>query len=187
MASSARNGIRHGDLLEMHPSGSIDRFVTERLTAERLREADLADLVALHLDPEVSRHLGGVRSAETTKEYLDVNMAHWDRYGFGLWALRTSDRAFAGRAGLRHILVDDIDEIEIAYAFTRNLWGRGLAGEIATAMTRIGLSQLALTSVVGIVHVGNGASRRVLEKSNYLLERSTNRQGEDVVIYRIRR
>ncbi|WP_370140776.1 MULTISPECIES: GNAT family N-acetyltransferase [unclassified Bradyrhizobium] len=165
----------------------MDRFVTERLTAERLREADLADLVALHLDPEVSRHLGGVRSAETTKKYLDVNMAHWDRYGFGLWALRTSDGSFAGRAGLRHILVDDIDEIEIAYAFTRDLWGQGLAGEIATTMTRIGLSQLALTSVVGIVHVGNGASRRVLEKSNYLPERSTNRHGEDVVIYRIRR
>lgn len=164
----------------------MDRFTTKRLIAERLREDHLTDLVTLHLDPEVSRHLGGVRSAETTKEYLDVNMAHWDRYGFGLWALRTSDGAFAGRAGLRHILVDDIDEIEIAYAFTRSLWGRGLAGEIATAMTRIGLSQLTLTSVIGIVNVENGASRRVLEKSNYLLERSTNRHGEDVVIYRIR-
>ncbi|MDA9532054.1 acetyltransferase [Bradyrhizobium sp. CCBAU 25338] len=113
-------------------------------------------------------------------------MRKWDRYGFGLWALRTSDGAFAGRAGLRHILVDDIDEIEIAYAFTRSLWGRGLAGEIATAMTRIGLTQLTLTSVIGIVNVENGASRRVLENSNYLLERSTNRHGEDVVIYRIR-
>ncbi len=171
----------------MCPSGSIDRLVTERLTAERLREDHLADLVALHLDPEVSRHLGGVRSAETTKAYLDVNVAHWDRYGFGLWVLRTSDGAFAGRAGLRHIPVDDIDEIEIAYAFPRSLWGRGFAGEIATAMTRIGLSQLALTSVIGIVNVGNGASRRVLEKSNYLIERSTNLHGEDVVIYRIRR
>ncbi|GLR94929.1 RimJ/RimL family protein N-acetyltransferase [Bradyrhizobium liaoningense] len=82
--------------------------------------------------------------------------------------------------------MDDIDGMEIAYAFMRSLWGRGLAGEIATAMTRIGLSQLALTSVIGIVHVGNGASRRVLEESNYLIERSTNRHGEDVVIYRLR-
>lgn len=113
-------------------------------------------------------------------------MAHWDRYGFGLWALRTSDGAFAGRAGLRHILVDDIDEIEIAYAFPRSLWSRGFASEIATTMTRIGLSQLALQSLIGLVSVGNAASRRVLEKSNYLPERSTNHHGEDVVIYRIR-
>jgi RimJ/RimL family protein N-acetyltransferase len=165
----------------------MDHFTTASLTAEKLRESHLADLVALHLDPEVSRYLGGVRSAETTEKYLAVNMTHWDQHGFGLWALRTKDGAFAGRAGLRHILVDDIDEIEIFYAFTRNLWGRGFASEIATAMTRIGLSQLALPSLIGLVYVGNGASRRVLEKSNYLLERSTNRHGEDVVIYRIQR
>lgn len=127
-----------------------------------------------------------MRSAETTKAYLDVNVAHWDEHGFGLWALRSSDGAFAGRAGLRHLLVDDIDEIEIAYAFRREFWGQGSASEIATALTDIGLLQLALPFLIGIVNVGNGASRRVLERSNYLLERSTRRHGEDVVIYRVR-
>lgn len=95
----------------------MDCFSTQRLIAEKLREDHLADLVALHLDPEVSRYLGGVRLAEVTKAYLATNMAHWDQHGFGLWALRTSDGAFAGRAGIRHILVDGIDEIEIAYTF----------------------------------------------------------------------
>ena len=99
----------------------MDHFRTNRLTAEKLRDDDLADLVALHLDPEVSRYLGGVRSAETTKTYLAANMAHWDQHGFGLWALRTKDGEFAGRAGIRHILVDGIDEIEIAYTFKRDL------------------------------------------------------------------
>ncbi|RZM92781.1 N-acetyltransferase [Bradyrhizobium genosp. SA-3] len=165
----------------------MDHFSTERLIAERLNENHLADLVALHLDPDVSRYIGGVRSAETTTKYLATNMAHWDGHGFGLWTLRSKDGAFAGRAGIRHILVDDVDEIEIAYAFKREFWGRGFASEIARALTDIGLSQLALPSLIGIVYAGNGASRRVLEKSHYLLERSTNRHGEDVVIYRIRR
>jgi RimJ/RimL family protein N-acetyltransferase len=165
----------------------MDRFSTPRLAAERLNDNHLADLVALHLDPEVSRYLGGVRSAETTKTYLAVNMAHWDLHGFGLWVLRTGDGAFAGRAGIRHILVDGIDEIEIAYTFKRSLWGQGLASEIATALTDIGLSQLELPSLIGLVFVRHGASRRVLEKSNYVLEKSTTHQGEDVVIYRIRR
>lgn len=165
----------------------MDHFRTNRLTAEKLRDDDLADLVALHLDPEVSRYLGGVRSAETTKTYLAANMAHWDQHGFGLWALRTKDGEFAGRAGIRHILVDGIDEIEIAYTFKRDLWGQGLASEIAAALTHIGLSQLALPSLIGLVFVEHGASRRVLEKSNYILEKSTTHHGEDVVIYRIRR
>lgn len=165
----------------------MDCFSTQRLTAEKLREDHLADLVALHLDPEVSRYLGGVRSAEVTKTYLATNMAHWDQHGFGLWILRTNDGAFAGRAGIRHILVDSTDEIEIAYTFKREFWGQGFASEIATALTDIGLSQLKLPSLIGLVFVAHGASRRVLEKANYLHEKSTTHHGEAVVIYRIRR
>jgi RimJ/RimL family protein N-acetyltransferase len=165
----------------------MDHFSTRRLTAERLREDHLADLIALHLDPDVSRYLGGVRSAEVTKTYLATNMAHWDGHGFGLWALRTKDGAFAGRAGIRHILVDDIDEIEIAYTFKREFWDQGFASEIAAALTDIGLSQLELPSLIGLVYIEHGASRRVLEKSGYLLEKCTTHHGEDVVIYRIER
>src|SRR6186713_1990095 len=161
----------------------MNQFSTTSLTAERLRDDHLADLVTLHLDPEVSRYLGGVRSAEATEAYLAVNMAHWDQHGFGLWVLRTKDGQFAGRAGIRHILVDDADEIEIAYTFKRSFWGQGLASEIATALTDIGLSQLGLPSLIGLVHVGNGASRRVLEKTNYTLEKSTTYHGNDAVIY----
>ncbi|MBV9198518.1 MAG: GNAT family N-acetyltransferase [Alphaproteobacteria bacterium] len=166
----------------------MDHFSTNRLTAERLREDHLEDLVALHLDPDVSRYLGGVRTAEVTRTYLAANMAHWDRHGFGLWTLRTTDGRFAGRAGIRHILVDGIDEIEIAYTFKREFWGQGLASEIATTLTEIGLAKLKLPSLIGLVFAGHGASRRVLEKTNYVLEKSTTtHHGEDVVIYRIRR
>lgn len=61
------------------------------------------------------------------------------------------------------------------------------ASEIAIALTDIGLSQLKLPSLIGLVLVAHGASRRVLEKANYLLEKSTTHHGEAVVIYRIRR
>lgn len=118
---------------------SMEHFGTSRLIAERLHEGHLADLIALHLDPDVSRYLGGVRSPETTKTYLRVNMAHWDRYGFGLWALRTQTGEFAGRAGIRQVVVDGAEEIEIAYTFKRTLWGQGLASEITNALTNIGL------------------------------------------------
>lgn len=165
----------------------MDHFVTDRLIAERLNESHLADLIALHLDAEVSRFLGGVRTPEVTKTYLATNMAHWDQHGFGVWTLGTKHGAFAGRGGIRHILVDEIDEIEILYAFKREFWGQGFASEFAAAVTDIGLSRLKLPSLIGIVNVANAASRRVLERSNYLLERSTNSRGEDVVIYRIRR
>jgi RimJ/RimL family protein N-acetyltransferase len=162
---------------------SMEHFATSRLTAERLNEGHLADLVALHLDPCVSRYLSGVRSPEATKTYLTANITHWDRHGFGLWVLRTRNGEFAGRAGIRHIVVDGAS-VEIAYTFKRALWGRGLASEIAKALTNFGLTQLRLPSLVGVVSVENGASRRVLEKADFAIERSATYRGEEVVIYR---
>jgi len=162
----------------------MERFSTKRLSAEKLCEDHLADLVELHLDPQVARYLGGVRSPETTKAYLADNMAHWDRHGFGLWVLRTTSGEFAGRAGIRHVVVDDVDEIEIAYTFKRTLWGQGLASEIAEALTDIGLSHFKLLSLIGLISAENAASRRVLEKLNYELERRAMHKDEEVVLYR---
>jgi RimJ/RimL family protein N-acetyltransferase len=165
----------------------MDCFDTERLTAERLHNGHLEDLVALHLDPDVSRYLGGVRTAEATATYLAVNIAHWDRHGFGLWVLRTRSGEFAGRAGIRHVVVEDATEIEIAYTFKRSFWGQGLASEVAGALTTIAWSELQLPSLVGMVALANGASRRVLEKTGFSLERHARFHREEVALYRSRR
>jgi RimJ/RimL family protein N-acetyltransferase len=162
----------------------METFATVRLTAERLREDHLADLVALHLDADVSRYLGGVRTPEATKKYLAVAMAHWDRHGFGIWALRTRAGAFAGRAGIRHAGVDGAPECEILYTLKREFWGRGLASEVVTALTAIARSPLDLPSLVGLVALGNDASCRVLDKSGFTRERTIVSRGEPVVLYR---
>jgi RimJ/RimL family protein N-acetyltransferase len=162
----------------------MERFSTSRLTAERLRQDHLADLVALHLDPEVSRYLGGVRTPEATKEYVAAAMAHWDRHGFGLCALRTHAGEFAGRAGIRRAIVNGAPEFEILYTLKRELWGSGLASEIAVALTGIARVQLRLPSLVGQVVIGNTASCRVLEKLNFTRERTMQSRGEEVALYR---
>ena len=163
----------------------MESFATERLTAERIREDHLADLVALHLDVDVSRYLGGVRTPEATKKYLAVAMAHWDQHGFGICALRTRAGAFAGRAGIRHAVVDGAPEYEILYTLKRELWGRGLASEVVSALTAIAGSPLELPSLVALVAVGNDASCRVLDKSGFTRERTTMSRGEPVVLYRL--
>jgi RimJ/RimL family protein N-acetyltransferase len=162
----------------------METFTTPRLTAEKLQQGHLADLVALHLDPDVMRYVGGVRSPETTSGYLAVNLAHWNRHGFGLWVLRMGNGEFAGRAGLRHLVVGGAHEVDVAYTLKRALWGQGLASEIAEVLTNLGLGQLGLPSLVGVASIENAASRRVLEKAGFALERRTIYRGEDVVVYR---
>ncbi|SPP93779.1 GNAT family N-acetyltransferase [Bradyrhizobium sp. ORS 3257] len=177
MASSAFK--QSGSQPTQSPSEFMDRFSTEWLIAERLHADHLPDLVV-----RISMPRCRVISAECARRWrrrpLDVNMAHWDQHGFGLWALRTKDGAFAGRSGIRHILVDDVDEIEIAYTFKREFWVAGLASQIASALTDIGLAQLELPSLVGLVFVGHVASRRVLEKANYVLDDSSQRGRRDL-------
>jgi RimJ/RimL family protein N-acetyltransferase len=171
-------------LFDARDARPMDGFTTPRLVAERLRERHLDDLVALHLDPEVSRYLGGIRSAEATKTYLATNLAHWDRHGFGLWAWRTFDGGFVGRAGIRPLAVEGVSEIEVAYALTRDAWGRGYAGEMTQALVEHGLEHLKLPSLVGVVMVEHVASRRVLEKAGFTLERNVVHTGEPCVLYR---
>lgn len=149
----------------------MDSFATPRLNATRLAREDLSDLVALHLDEEVSRFLGGVRSVEATAIYFDTNLRHWDEHGLGLWTLRDADRTFMGRAGLRYVELEGVRELEIAYALAKPAWGQGLGTEIAEALVDIWQTRCADRSLVGIVVKGNRPSENVLQKAGFSYER----------------
>ena len=162
----------------------MNAFTTARLRATPLAPSDLDDLVDLHLDVEASRFLGGVRTPEKTAAYLDVNLQHWSDHGFGLWAFRTPDGAFVGRAGLRYTELEGVRELEIAYALARGAWGQGLASEIAQALVGLWMQSSMPSSLVGIVMNGNAASKRVLLKTGFAYERDAVFHDEAVDVFR---
>lgn len=162
----------------------LQTFITRRLIAEKLQKDHFDDLVRLHLDPDVSRYLGGVRSPQDTQTYLESSTTHWDQFGFGLWALKTQDGRFAGRAGIRHILVEDAPEVEIAYALNQEFWGQGFASEITNALVDIGFRHLRLSSLVGVIVVEHTTSRRVLDKAGFIREREVVFYDHPCVLYR---
>lgn len=162
----------------------METFATPRLRASRLLDEDLPDLVELHLDNEVSRFLGGVRTPAATADYLAVNLRHWADHGLGLWVLRTNDGTFMGRAGLRYVDLEGVRELEIAYTLVRSAWGRGLASEIAQALVAIWEARCPEQSLVGIVMKGNVASERVLLKAGLLYERDAVFHDELCSVFR---
>ena len=90
-------------------------------------------------------------------------LRHWDEHGYGLWAVESrSDGELMGRCGLQHLA--ELDEVEVDFILGRAFWGQGLGTEAARASVRYGFEKLALARVVGIAHVENKASQRVLEK-----------------------
>ena len=147
----------------------MDTFATSRLKATKIAREDLPDLVQLHLDGEVSRFLGGVRTPSVTAAYLETSLRHWADHGIGLWTLRTGDGTFVGRAGLRHVALEGVPELEVAYTFVRSAWGQGLASEIARALVEIWERRCAEPSLVGLVMKGNLPSERVLREGRLLL------------------
>jgi [ribosomal protein S5]-alanine N-acetyltransferase len=161
----------------------MDWFSTPRLEATRLAADHLDDLVALHLDSDVSHFLGGVRSPEATAEYLESNLRHWADHGIGLWALRTKDGSFVGRAGLRYVDLDGAQELEIAYTFVRAAWGQGFATEIAMALVKIWKDQRTDSNLIGIVIKGNSASERVLLKAGFAYDRDAIFHGDNCSVF----
>ncbi|HVC41730.1 MAG TPA: GNAT family N-acetyltransferase [Candidatus Saccharimonadales bacterium] len=138
---------------------------TPRLRLHPLCEGDIDDLVSLHADSEVMRGSSGVaepRDRAVSEQWLARTLAVPRSDGWATY--RVDDRttgSFLGRCGLRP--EGGSHETELAYAFTRATWGRGIATEAAVAVVWHGF-EAGLARIVGCALVSNAASLRVLEK-----------------------
>jgi hypothetical protein len=108
-------------------------ILTPRLRLRPLVDGDLEDLVALHADPEVMLGSSGVATPRTraaSEKWLRRTLSLSDDDAWETF--RVEDRvtgAFLGRCGLRP--VEGRGDTEVAYAFARHAWGRGVATEAA--------------------------------------------------------
>lgn len=166
---------------------NLDLFSTPRLLAERLSPVHLLDIGVMDRNELFMAKLGGVRDEAATLRYVERNLAHWEEYGFGLWLLRDRPSgAVIGRAVLRHLEVEGVDEVEVGYGLMPEYWGRGLASEAAGACVRIARSRLSLRSVVAITLPSNAASQRVMQKSGLVYEREVTHDGVLHLLFRTR-
>jgi len=160
-------------------------FSLRRLHAERLIDAHLPVLRRLHGNAQVMATLGGVRTAAETAASLERNLAHWDRYGFGIWVLRDSATGrVAGSAGLRHRQVEGAAEVELRCALFPEFWGRGLATDAARACVTIGRDWLGLSSVVALTRRENVASQRMLANAGLRFEREVMQLETPLLLFR---
>ncbi len=116
--------------------------------------------------------IGGCRDERSSITYLQVHEAHWARHGFGFWLLRDRETAAAiGLGGLRVMVLDGRDELEVGYGFLPARWGLGLATEATTAFLDQAGALHGFDGMVATVAPGNDASERVLAKLGFAFER----------------
>ena len=147
-------------------------LTTERLQLSRVRAEEFDEYLAYYQNAEGMATLGGVRSVEEVQQWLQRNLEHWDRYGFGWWTMRArASGAFVGRGGLRHVLIEGQDEIELGYGLLPEFWGQGLAVEMSREALRLGFGVLGINSIVAFTLPTNRQSQRVMEKVGMRFER----------------
>ena len=115
----------------------------------RLRPYELADAGPTHYwqrDPEVMRHLGGVKHAELTDYEVFVRKivdkyAAYAEAGFPWNAFVVFERASWRPIGtgifkpLPAAGEGDLDEVEVGWHLARQVWGQGYATEMGRALT----------------------------------------------------
>ena len=128
--------------------------------AEMLHERVFGDEETMKFIPR-----GASPSVERTRGAVERFIRHEREHGFGLWAVELrATGEFIGDCGLVYVEGKG-PEVEVAYHFAKEWWGRGLATEAATACLDYGFRELGLREIIAICFPEHVASRRVMEKA----------------------
>jgi RimJ/RimL family protein N-acetyltransferase len=159
---------------------------TDRLLLRRFTMDDLDELSVIFSDPKVVKYLGSGKPAKRTEteHALRTIIQHWERHGFGRWAVVFKQtRELIGYGGLRSFH----DVPELVYLLARRYWGIGLATEIARASLKYGFRKRGFERIVAMARLANRASHRVMEKVGMSFEKTTYIYDMNIVCYAITR
>jgi ribosomal-protein-alanine N-acetyltransferase len=161
---------------------------TKRLILRPFEESDLDDLAALMVNTHFMRFSLGLFSREQTAAFLE-KVRKRDREGrpSQFAVVLGADQRLIGYCGFFAQIVDDVEQIEIAYRLHPDCWGQGLATEAARAVRDYGLNELHLPRLISLIHPENVASRRVAQKNGLVLEKKTVFRGFPTLVFGIRR
>ena len=134
---------------------------TPRLVLRPLTRADLEEVLAIWLEPEVHAAIFSHRPAtrELALDWLGRNEADPPRV-FGIHI--EEEAALAGYIGIQRL--HETGEPELTYTLRTSAWGRGITAEAGAALLEHARRTLGLSRVMGVVLPGNARSRAVMRK-----------------------
>ena len=106
-------------------------------------------------------------SREESDAFVARVEAHFEKHGFGLWAIEVSeDNRFAGYVGLMRPRFEAAFTpcVEVGWRLSPEHWGRGYATEGARAAIEYGFETARLSEILSWTAPANTRSRRVMEK-----------------------
>jgi ribosomal-protein-alanine N-acetyltransferase len=142
-------------------------LTTPRLLLRAWRAEDRQPFAALNADPRVMEHFPGVLSRRESDALARHAAEHFDRHGFGPWAVEVPGVApFIGFVGM---VVPSFEAhftpcVEIGWRLAAEHWGHGFATEAALASARHGFGVTGLDELVSFTTPENVRSRAVMQR-----------------------
>lgn len=168
----------------------MSRFIeTSRLYINVPTQSDIDSWENLHTDSECMKFLGGPRDHNTILRWLETDIAHFKKHGFGLGSVFEKEKhLFVGRAGLIHLHYDEKQkEIEIGYILQKNNWKKGYATELVKTLIEWGFSHLTVNRLVALTKPENIQSRCVLEKAGMHCEKKIRLEEANYLFFTVYR
>jgi len=160
---------------------------TTRTFLRQLSLEDAQSFYKLNLDPEVLQFTGDVAfdSVEEASAFL-ANYHPYEQFGVGrLAVIHQTNQEFIGWCGLKYS--PEKDEYDIGFRFFKAYWNQGFATETAKKCLEHGFEELNITRIVGRAMAANTASVKVLEKLGMTFKENFDFDGQEGVIYEIRK
>jgi ribosomal-protein-alanine N-acetyltransferase len=143
----------------------IPTIETPRTVLRAFNDGEAKTLHAILSEPGVLRYFPSSNppSLERVEKLIESQSRHWEERGYGWWAVADqADDNLVGWCGLGFL--EDTEETEIKYLFRPSHWGRSIATETASICIEYAYREVNLDTIIGLTHLENIASQRVLEK-----------------------
>ena len=135
---------------------------TKRLTMRELKQSDFDDLCKILQDEGTMYAYEGAFSDREAHEWLDRQIARYQAWGFGAWAVILKGTGqLIGQCGLTMQPWKDTEVLEIGYLLNREAWHQGYATEAAIACRQYAFDVLGADEVCSIIRDTNLASQHV--------------------------
>lgn len=136
---------------------------TERLILRQPLRGDLEALAVMMADPEVMRHMGGVRPLGEAWRSLAMSAGGWALDGCAFFTVvEKASGAVVGMTGPWN--PPDWPGPEVGWMFSRSVWGRGYATEAARRVLDWVFEELRWRRVIHIILEDNKPSQAVAER-----------------------
>ncbi|TPN83299.1 GNAT family N-acetyltransferase [Mesorhizobium sp. CU2] len=147
-----------------------------RLLLRRPKQVDLDFVVDLFSRPELVAHRPDPTpdTSQQSAARLARDIDHWNRRGFGRWAVEAEGR-LVGFGGIT--VSNDFDGLNLSYHLHPDNWGQGYASELVLEALRTAFLTLEAERVIALARPANPASRRVLEKCGFAFDREVMLHG----------